>query len=481
MAMQTEQLDPTYFAKEREGDFNVIGTTVQRSDALGHVTGRTRVLRGRQPRRDCCTSRCTAPSATTRCSKTVDVARRAGGPRRGARPHPRGRAGQLVHDPQADRRRAERRAGAGRGPRALHGRADRRGGRESEEAARARAPPRSRSTTRTCRRCSTSRRRWAAARPRSSRTARTTSSTRAITAGGSASATSSRASPRPTTSSSGATSPRRSSTRRPRRPAASSMPQADGRLKIHSDTQACFFTLDNTALILDVPFGKLRVVGGHGRRRLRRQGRRDRRADRLHRRDADQQAGQVRLRPRGGDAGLLAARRRADLHQGRRDGRRADRRAQGHAVRRRRRLLPPHARTATTKAAAHMPGPYNIPNVWVDAHCVYTNRTPSSAMRGFGVTIADFALESQMDRIARALDMDPLAAPAQERLPRRRHEGAPQARGGHRADRGDPAGGRAGRPRAAATSTGDVVEHGGALRWPCCAAAASPRSTTPPA
>ena len=29
-------------------------------------------------------------------------------------------------------------------------------------------------------------------------------------------------------------------------------------------------------------------------------------------------------------------------------------------------------------------------------------------MRGFGVTIGDFALESQMDRIARALDIDPL-------------------------------------------------------------------------
>ena len=67
-----------------------------------------------------------------------------------------------------------------------------------------------------------------------------------------------------------------------------------------------------------------------------------------------------------------------------------------------------HSPYGTTKASAHMPGPYNIPNVWVDAHCVYTNRTPSSAMRGFGVTIADYALESQMDRIARALDMDPL-------------------------------------------------------------------------
>ncbi len=85
-----------------------------------------------------------------------------------------------------------------------------------------------------------------------------------------------------------------------------------------------------------------------------------------------------------------------------------------------------------------MPGPYTIPNVWVDSYCVYTNRTPSSAMRGFGVTIADFALESQMDRIARALDVDPLQFRLQERLPRRRHEGPPQGRRGHRADRGHP-------------------------------------------
>jgi CO/xanthine dehydrogenase Mo-binding subunit len=56
-----------------------------------------------------------------------------------------------------------------------------------------------------------------------------------------------------------------------------------------------------------------------------------------------------------------------------------------------------------------MPGPYTIPNVSVDAHCVYTNRTPSSAMRGFGVTIGDFALEVQMDKIARLLGIDPIA------------------------------------------------------------------------
>ena len=67
-----------------------------------------------------------------------------------------------------------------------------------------------------------------------------------------------------------------------------------------------------------------------------------------------------------------------------------------------------HTPYGTTKAAAHMPGPYTDPERHVDSHCVYTNRTPSSAMRGFGVTIGDFALEVQMDKIARLVGMDPL-------------------------------------------------------------------------
>lgn len=60
-----------------------------------------------------------------------------------------------------------------------------------------------------------------------------------------------------------------------------------------------------------------------------------------------------------------------------------------------------------TKGAAHIPGPYTIPNVYGDVHCVYTNRQPSSAMRGFGVTMMDFAVESQMDIIADKLGIDP--------------------------------------------------------------------------
>src|SRR5581483_7818242 len=30
-------------------------------------------------------------------------------------------------------------------------------------------------------------------------------------------------------------------------------------------------------------------------------------------------------------------------------------------------------------------GPYRIPNVWIDSYCVYTNKVPAGAFRGFGV------------------------------------------------------------------------------------------------
>jgi CO/xanthine dehydrogenase Mo-binding subunit len=62
---------------------------------------------------------------------------------------------------------------------------------------------------------------------------------------------------------------------------------------------------------------------------------------------------------------------------------------------------------ALTKHAANAAGPYAIPNVAIDAYCVYTNRTPTSAMRGFGITMASFALEVQMDKIAQRVGLDP--------------------------------------------------------------------------
>jgi CO/xanthine dehydrogenase Mo-binding subunit len=185
------------------------------------------------------------------------------------------------------------------------------------------------------------------------------------------------------------------------------VPQPDGRLRIHSDTQACFFTLDNTALILETEFNQLRIVGGtvgggfggkvdvvvepvacvaamvthrpvkfvYGRHEEM-QVSSPRAAERIYLKDGVMADGRIVARQVTAyiDAGAYSR----------------------------------HTPYGTTKAAAHFPGPYTIPSVWVDCHCVFTNRTPSSAMRGFGVTIGDFALESQMDRIARALDIDPL-------------------------------------------------------------------------
>ncbi len=66
--------------------------------------------------------------------------------------------------------------------------------------------------------------------------------------------------------------------------------------------------------------------------------------------------------------------------------------------------------TGTTigKGSILAPGPYNIDNILVEAYAVYTNKTTTGAMRGFGAPQVCFAYESQMDDIADALGIDPL-------------------------------------------------------------------------
>jgi CO/xanthine dehydrogenase Mo-binding subunit len=53
-----------------------------------------------------------------------------------------------------------------------------------------------------------------------------------------------------------------------------------------------------------------------------------------------------------------------------------------------------------TKHSFHHTGAYSIPNV-------FTNRPPTTAMRGFGVTSISFAVETHMSRVADVLGMDP--------------------------------------------------------------------------
>ncbi len=64
--------------------------------------------------------------------------------------------------------------------------------------------------------------------------------------------------------------------------------------------------------------------------------------------------------------------------------------------------------TTLGKACILSTGPYRIDNLLVEAYVVYTNKTMTGAMRGFGAPQVCFAYESQMDEIAAALNMDPL-------------------------------------------------------------------------
>ena len=185
------------------------------------------------------------------------------------------------------------------------------------------------------------------------------------------------------------------------------VPEANGRLTCYSNTQALFFTLDNAGLILNVPFHKLRMVGGTVGGAF--GGKVDvitepiaylaamltnRPVRYFYTREEEMQVSSPRAAER-----LVI--KDGVMNDGRIVARKITLYVDAGAYSR-------HSPYGTTKAAAHMPGPYTIPNVWVDAHCVYTNRTPSSAMRGFGVTIADFALEVQMDKLARLVGMDPM-------------------------------------------------------------------------
>jgi CO/xanthine dehydrogenase Mo-binding subunit len=53
-------------------------------------------------------------------------------------------------------------------------------------------------------------------------------------------------------------------------------------------------------------------------------------------------------------------------------------------------------------------GPYAVDNVAIDGLAVYTNNPPCGAMRGFGAVQTCFAAEAQMDKLAAALDIDPV-------------------------------------------------------------------------
>lgn len=183
-------------------------------------------------------------------------------------------------------------------------------------------------------------------------------------------------------------------------------PEPDGRLTIHTNTQALYFTMDNTAIILNIPSNRLRMIGGtvgggFGGKvdvviepvtaiAAMKTGRPVKwRWTREEEFKYSSTCGAYKMEYKDGvmKDGRIIARKVRSLHD-------------AGAYHR-------HSPYGVTKHAVNLAGPYSIPNVWIDAYCVYTNRQPASALRGFGVTPASFAIEVQMDKIARTIAMDP--------------------------------------------------------------------------
>jgi CO/xanthine dehydrogenase Mo-binding subunit len=184
------------------------------------------------------------------------------------------------------------------------------------------------------------------------------------------------------------------------------VPEANGRYTVYTNTQAVYFSLDNTSIILQIPGNRLHFVGGtvgggFG-------GKVDVIVEPLATLAAMKTNRPVKYAYSRAEEMQVSSTRSAwriyvkdgVMHDGRIIARKVTSYADSGAYSR-------QTPYALTKHAANASGPYAIPNVSIDAYCVYTNRVPSSAMRGFGITMASFAIEVQMDKIAEVVGLDP--------------------------------------------------------------------------
>jgi CO/xanthine dehydrogenase Mo-binding subunit len=67
-----------------------------------------------------------------------------------------------------------------------------------------------------------------------------------------------------------------------------------------------------------------------------------------------------------------------------------------------------YAVNVTRASAYSASGPYEIPNAWVDAYTVYTNKPFGTAYRGFGHVEFSWGIERHMDYVAEKIGIDPL-------------------------------------------------------------------------
>jgi CO/xanthine dehydrogenase Mo-binding subunit len=184
------------------------------------------------------------------------------------------------------------------------------------------------------------------------------------------------------------------------------VPEASGRLTIYSCTQALYFSLGVVAAHLQVPLNKLKVVGGtvgggFG-------GKVDTATETVCALLAKKSGKPVKWRWTREEE-FLCSSTRAPWHIEIADAVSKDGWILG------RKMLTLHDSGAyarfspygLTKHSFHHTGAYSIPNLEFDGYVVFTNRVPTTAMRGFGVTSVSFATETHMSRVAQELDIDP--------------------------------------------------------------------------
>ncbi len=184
------------------------------------------------------------------------------------------------------------------------------------------------------------------------------------------------------------------------------VPEPDGRLTIHTCTQALYFSLGVVCAHLELPMSKVKMVGGtvgggFG-------GKVDTASDTLAALAARKSGLPVKWRWTREEE-MLASSTRGPWHMEIIDAVTSDGWILG------RKMLTLHDAGAygrfsvygLTKHSFHHTGAYTIPNLHFDGYVVFTNRIPTSAMRGYGVTGLSTAIEVHTERVANELGMDP--------------------------------------------------------------------------
>jgi len=184
------------------------------------------------------------------------------------------------------------------------------------------------------------------------------------------------------------------------------IPEPDGRLTIHTCSQALYFSLGVVCAHLDVPMSDVKMIGGtvgggFG-------GKVDTATETLSALAARKAERPVKWRWTREEE-MVVSSNRGPWHMEIIDAVTSDGWILG------RKMLSLHDAGAygrfsvygLTKHSFHHTGAYSIPNLHFDGYVVFSNRIPTTAMRGYGVTGLSTAIEVHAERVAKELGIDP--------------------------------------------------------------------------